>query len=69
MYSPQASSDSDSLTDVEETTPLVPTSVKGMNIQEISCFNLLGFGGLGGFYVFNKFICVFMKERSNFTRG
>ena len=48
MYSPQACSDSDSLTDVEETTPLVPTSVKGMNIQEISCSNLLGFGGLGG---------------------
>lgn len=31
MYSPQTCSDSDSLTDAEETTPLILASVEGMN--------------------------------------
>ena len=47
MYSPQTCSDSDSLTDVEETTPLILASVEGMNQSTYKKLAVLIPWGLG----------------------
>ena len=48
MYSLQTCSDSDSVTDVEETTPLILTSVEGMNQSTYKKLIPWGWGGGGG---------------------